>query len=202
MLDIRRGLRPSEQGYPRRIHPGGMMDISRGPAERSPRIRIMKLNRALKRRWRNPMSSTHLSLHVHIVFSTKHRFPFIRDEWRERLYAFLGGAIRTAGAIPESVGGTNDHVHLLIGIRATHCVADIARDIKHASSKWIHENIGNKKFGWQDGYGAFTISASQLDAVKEYIRNQAEHHRKRTFEEEYVDFLKRAQVDYEEKYLW
>jgi REP element-mobilizing transposase RayT len=162
----------------------------------------MKLDRALKGRWRNPMPSTHLSLHVHVVFSTKNRYPFITHEWRERLHAFLGGAIRAAGCIPESVGGTIDHVHLLIGIRATHCVADITRDIKHASSKWIHETIGNKKFGWQDGYGAFTVSASQLDAVKEYIRNQAEHHRKRTFEEEYVDFLKRAEVDYEEKYLW
>lgn len=148
------------------------------------------------------MPSTHLSLHVHVVFSTKNRYPFITDEWRERLHAFLGGAIRTAGCIPECIGGTADHVHLLIGIRATHGLADIVRDIKHASSKWAHESIGSKKFAWQDGYGAFTVGASQLEATKEYIRNQAEHHRKRTFEDEYVDFLKSERVDYEPKYLW
>jgi REP element-mobilizing transposase RayT len=148
------------------------------------------------------MSSTHLSLHFHIVFSTKNRFPFIADDWRERLHSFLGGAVRNASCIPEAVGGTNDHVHLLIGLGATHCLADVMRDIKRASSKWIHETIGERKFGWQDGYGAFTIGASQRDAVKTYIRNQVQHHRKVTFEEEYVDFLKRAELDYDEKYLW
>lgn len=148
------------------------------------------------------MPSTHLSLHVHVVFSTKNREPFISDEWRERLHAFLGGALRTAGCVPECVGGTSDHVHLLIGIRATHCLADVMRDIKQSSSKWVHETLGLRAFGWQDGYGAFTVGASQLEAVKAYIKNQPEHHRKRTFQEEYVEFLKRYGVDYEEKYLW
>ncbi len=148
------------------------------------------------------MPSTHLSLHVHVVFSTKNRFPFITDEWRERLHSYLGGAVRTAQCVPECIGGTNDHVHLLLGIRATQCLADIVRDIKQSSSKWIHRTIGAKKFAWQDGYGGFTVSASQLETVKAYIENQVEHHRKRTFEEEYLEFLKRAQVDYDEKYLW
>ena len=148
------------------------------------------------------MSSTHLSLHVHIVFSTKHRFPFIVDDWRERLHAFIGGAIRTTGCVAESVGGTTDHVHLLIGIRATHCVADVVRDIKHASSQWIHETIGVKKFGWQDGYGAFTIGASQISVVKDYISRQLEHHRKRTFQDEYLAFLERYRVQYDECFLW
>ena len=148
------------------------------------------------------MPSTHLSLHIHVVFSTKHREPFIADDWRERLHAFLGGAIRTAGCVPEGVGGTSDHVHLLIGIRATHNLADVVRDIKHASSKWVHETIGMKGFGWQDGYGAFTVGASQIAAVKEYIARQIEHHRKRTFQEEYLEFLKRYGVEYHEKYLW
>lgn len=148
------------------------------------------------------MSSTHLSLHVHVVFSTKNRFPFIVDDWRERLHAFIGGAVRTAGCVAESVGGTNDHIHLLIGIRATHCVADVVRDVKHASSQWIHETIGVKKFGWQDGYGAFTIGASQITAVKGYINRQVEHHRKRTFQEEYVAFLERYRVQYDERFLW
>jgi putative transposase len=148
------------------------------------------------------MPSTHLSLHVHVVFSTKNRESFIAEEWRERLHAFLGGAIRTAGCVPECIGGTSDHVHLLIGIRATHCLADVMRDIKPASSKWVHEIVGVGDFGWQDGYGAFTVSASQLEAVKNYIKNQVEHHRRRTFKEEYLEFLKRNDVDYDEKYLW
>ena len=148
------------------------------------------------------MPSTHLSLHFHIVFSTKDRFPFIVDDWRNRLHAYLGGAVRTAGCVPECIGGTADHVHLLIGMRATHRLADVVRDIKQSSSKWVHEEIGSKKFGWQDGYGAFTVAASQIETVKDYINNQVEHHRKRTFQEEYVEFLERSGVEYDKRYLW
>ncbi len=148
------------------------------------------------------MPSTHLSLHVHLVFSTKHRQPFIANEWREQLHAFLGGTIRTAGCIPECIGGTANHIHLLIGIKATQTLADIVRDIKHASSKWVHQAIGLRSFGWQDGYGAFSVSASQIPATKDYIRNQENHHRKRAFEEEYVEFLRVNDVKYDEKYLW
>jgi putative transposase len=148
------------------------------------------------------MSSTHLSLQIHVVFSTKNRFPFIADEWRDRLHAFIGGTVRTAGAIPLCVGGTNDHVHLLIGIRATHCLADILRDIKHASSEWVHRTIGVNKFAWQEGYGAFTVGASQIGTVSEYIQNQVEHHRRKTFQEEYVAFLDRCGVEYDKRYLW
>ena len=148
------------------------------------------------------MPSTHLSLHVHIIFSTKNREPFIANEWRDRLHAFLGGAVRTAHCVPEAIGGTSDHVHLLIGIRATHRLADVMRDIKQASSKWVHELIGLRSFGWQDGYGAFTVGASQIDQVKEYIRKQAEHHRKRTFQDEYVEFLKRYGIEYDDRYIW
>jgi REP-associated tyrosine transposase len=108
------------------------------------------------------MPSTHLSLHVHVIFSTKNREPFIADNWCERLHAFLGGATKTAECVPEAIGGTSDHVHLLIGIRATHRLADVIRDIKQASSRWVHQTIGLKCFGWQDGYGAFTAGASRF----------------------------------------
>jgi len=148
------------------------------------------------------MPSTHLSLHVHVIFSTKNREPFIADNWCERLHAFLGGATKTAECVPEAIGGTSDHVHLLIGIRATHRLADVIRDIKQASSRWVHQTIGLKCFGWQDGYGAFTVGASQIDQVKHYIRNQAEHHRKRTFQDEYLEYLNRYRIDYDEKYVW
>ncbi len=148
------------------------------------------------------MPSTHLSLHFHLIFSTKHRHPLIALEWRERLHAFLGGATRTLGGVPEAVGGTCDHVHLLIGLRATHNLADVLREIKSASSRWVHGTMGVKGFAWQDGYGAFTVSASRISSVKEYIMQQEEHHRRRTFQEEYVEFLKQSGIEYDENYLW
>jgi REP element-mobilizing transposase RayT len=148
------------------------------------------------------MPSTHLSLHIHVVFSTKNRRPYISEDCRDRLHAFLGGAVRTAGCVPQCIGGTSDHVHLLIGIRATHRLADVMRDIKQSSSRWVHETLGIRDFGWQDGYGAFSVAPSQREAVKTYIKNQVKHHLKRTFQEEYVEFLERSGVEYDEKYLW
>ncbi len=148
------------------------------------------------------MPSTHLSLHYHVVFSTKERRAFIHDLWRERLHAYLGGAIRTVGAVAETVGGVSDHVHCLISLRATHRLADVVRDIKTASSEWVHQEIKMATFSWQEGYGAFTVSASLLDVVREYIANQIEHHRKRSFQEEYREMLVKSGLKFDEKYLW
>jgi putative transposase len=148
------------------------------------------------------MPSTHLSLHYHIVFSTKDRKPQIVDKWATRLHEYLGGLIRAADAIPESIGGVPDHVHLLVGLRATHTLANFVQDIKQTSSRWIHETIGAEDFVWQQGYAAFTVSASNREAVKEYIIKQPEHHRTKTFQDEYVAFLKKHEIEYEEKYLW
>jgi putative transposase len=148
------------------------------------------------------MPSTHLSLHFHIVFSTKNRQPFIADDWRGRLHEYLGGLVRAADGIPEAIGGTNDHVHLLVGMRATHALASFVQDIKQTSSRWIHETIGVKNFAWQPGYGAFTVSVSNCDAVRIYVADQAEHHRIKSFQEEYVAFLQKHHVEYDEKYLW
>jgi REP element-mobilizing transposase RayT len=148
------------------------------------------------------MPSTHLSLHYHVVFSTKDRQPFIADAWRARLHEYLGGLIRTAGGVPENVGGTADHAHILLGLRATHTLADFVQDIKQTSSHWIHETIGANDFAWQPGYGAFTVSESNRDAVKKYIDDQEEHHRIKTFQEEYVAFLKKHRVKYDERYVW
>jgi len=148
------------------------------------------------------MSSTHLSLHCHVIFGTKHQRPLIAADWRPRFHAYLGGAIRTLDAVPEAVGGVADHVHLLIGFRATHWLSDVMRDVKRVSSAWVHETIGDKQFEWQDGYGAFSVSASMIEKVKHYIANQEEHHRKKTFQEEYVEFLKASGVEYDERYLW
>jgi REP element-mobilizing transposase RayT len=148
------------------------------------------------------MSSTHLSLHCHIIFGTKHQRPLIATDWRPRFHAYLGGAIRTLDAVPEAVGGVADHVHLLIGFRATQRLSDIMRDVKRTSSAWVPETIGDREFEWQDGYGAFSVSASLLEKVRQYIANQEEHHRKRTFQEEYVEMLKSSGVEYDERYLW
>ena len=148
------------------------------------------------------MPSTHVSLHYHIVFSTKDREPLIPKSWRERLHSYLGGVVRTANGTAEAVGGVADHAHLLLGLRATHCLADIVRDIKTLSSRWVGQEGLEANFSWQEGYGAFTVSPHHRDAVRKYISNQEAHHQSRTFQEEYIDFLHRGGVEYDERYLW
>ena len=123
------------------------------------------------------MSSTHLSLHYHIIFGTKNHQPMIQSAWRGDLHAYLGGIVRTANGIAESVGGVSDHVHLLVGLRATHRLADVLRELKSVSSGWVHDEIRVSNFAWQEGYGAFTVSPSERGAVRRYIEQQAEHHR-------------------------
>lgn len=148
------------------------------------------------------MPSTHTSLHYHLVFSTRDRIPSIRADIRERLHAYLGGVIRGIGGTPLEVGGVADHVHLFVGLKPTHVVADVMRALKGDSSKWMRSELGVRDFAWQEGYGAFTVSKSSVDAVREYVRNREEHHRKRTFQEEYVEFLQKMQIEYDERYLW
>lgn len=148
------------------------------------------------------MSSTHLSLHYHVVFSTKERHPLIDQEWRDRLHAYLGGIIRDIGGVPECIGGVADHVHLLIGLKATHRLCDVIRDIKVSSSKWIHDTLALREFAWQDGYGAFTVSENRRESVKRYIQNQEAHHKTRAFEDEYLTFLRQAGVEFDERFLW
>ncbi len=148
-----------------------------------------------------PMSSTHLSLHYHLIFGTKNQEPLISSGWRDRLHAYLGGVIRTLNGVPEAVGGVADHVHLLVGLRATHTLADVLREIKSVSSAWVHEDVAVSSFAWQEGYGGFTVSASQLEKVRVYIQRQEEHHRTRTFREEYLKLLQRIGVEFDERYL-
>jgi len=117
------------------------------------------------------------------------------------LHACLGAIIRTADGITESIGGASDHVHLLIGLRATHRLADVLRELKAVSSGWVDNEIGIRGFAWQEGYGAFTVSASQRGAVCRYIERQEEHHRTRTFREEYLDLLRRSSMEFDERYV-
>ena len=147
------------------------------------------------------MSSTHLSLHYHFVFGTKEHAPVIAPAWRSELHAFMGGIIRTLGGVPHAVGGVADHVHLLVGLRATHCMSDVMRELKAVSSRWVHETAGLRSFAWQEGYGAFTVSASQQEVVRNYIQKQEQHHRTRTFREEYLELLKRSGVEFDLRYF-
>jgi putative transposase len=147
------------------------------------------------------MPSTHLSLHYHIVFGTKNHDPIIQPEWRNDLHAYLGGIIRTLGGVAEIIGGASDHVHLLVGLHATHCLADVLRELKSVSSGWVHDQIGVRLFAWQEGYGAFTVSASQRNVVRGYIERQPEHHRTRTFRDKYRELLRRHSVEFDERYV-
>jgi putative transposase len=147
------------------------------------------------------MPSTYLSLHYHLVFGTKNREPFIAPAWKSRLHDYLGGTIRGLGGYPEGVGGVADHVHLLVGLKATHCLADVLRELKKASSAWVHEEIGLRGFAWQEGYAAFTVSATSREAVRHYIANQEEHHRVKSFREELIEMLNKAGIEYDAQYL-
>lgn len=147
------------------------------------------------------MSSTYLSLHYHLVFGTKNREALIAPEWRARLHDYLGGTIRGLGGYSEEVGGVGDHVHLLVGLKATHCLADVLRELKKASSIWVHNELGLRSFGWQEGYAAFTVSATSREAVRHYIANQEQHHRVKSFREELVGMLNKAGVEYDPKYF-
>jgi putative transposase len=147
------------------------------------------------------MSSTYLSLHYHLVFSTKHREPFIQPKWRSRLHEYLGGTVIGLGGSTHSVGGTADHAHLLVELRSTHKLCDFLRELKKASSMWVHQELGIRPFEWQEGYAAFTVSASEIPKVERYIQNQEEHHRHRTFLEELRIMLERSGVKFDEKYL-
>ena len=148
------------------------------------------------------MPSTHTSLHYHIVFSTKNREPLLAAADCVRLHAYLGGVIRGMDGVPHAIGGVNDHVHVLAGLRPTHRLSDVMRELKADSSTWIQREFQMPGFHWQEGYGAFTISAGHLAKVSDYVLNQEAHHRGTTFQEEYVTLLRKGLVEYDDRYLW
>ena len=147
------------------------------------------------------MPSTHTCLIYHLIFATKNREPVIAAEWRSRLHEYLGGAVRGLDGISQGVGGVADHVHLLVGLKPTHCVSDFMRALKKSSSIWVSETIGLHGFHWQEGYAAFTVSASARATVQKYIADQEEHHRVKSFREELIEFLKKSEIPFDEKYL-
>jgi len=149
------------------------------------------------------MADTYYSINIHYVFSTKGRRPLITGALMSRLPQFISGILRTHGAKALSIGGTADHLHILASLPAALSVSKAAQLVKGGSSKWVHDTFpDNREFSWQDGYAAFSVSVSQIPATVAYIENQADHHAKRTFKEEYVSFLTKNGVDFDERYLW
>jgi REP element-mobilizing transposase RayT len=146
---------------------------------------------------------SYVSSCFHCVFSTKERRKLIAPALQERLWPFLGGIARQNGMTPVIVGGMEDHVHILLSLPATMPVAKAMQLIKGGSSKWIHEEFPDHRlFAWQEKYGAFSVSVSQLETITNYIKNQKEHHRRRSFQEEFLMLLKKHRIEFDERYLW
>ena len=149
------------------------------------------------------MSRTYTHLLTHLVFSTKGRVRLIAPEVKAELHAYLGGLARELKGKPYSVNGTDDHVHMLISLPPATSISDAVRFIKSNSSGWIHEKWPcRRSFAWQLGYGAFSVSKSSVHEVIQYIHDQEEHHRKVTFQQELVAFLKKHEIDYDPRYIW
>jgi REP element-mobilizing transposase RayT len=148
------------------------------------------------------MANTYTSLNYHVVFSIKERHPSLSDNVRERLFGYLGGIARENDMKALGIGGAADHVHLLPSIPASLTVSKAIQLIKGGSSRWLKQTFADMNhFAWQAGYAAFTVSQSQLDDVREYVRTQAKHHRTKTFAQEYRAFLQRHRIEYDERYL-
>jgi putative transposase len=149
------------------------------------------------------MAHTFTHLLTHIVFSTKDRAPLLDAELKSRLFPYLGGIIRAHDGKALIINGPADHVHILASLAAKHSLSDLMRELKADSTGWVHKNVPNQKaFAWQIGYGAFSVSHSNLAEVEKYIANQEEHHKRMSFQEEFVAFLKKHEIQYDEKYLW
>jgi REP element-mobilizing transposase RayT len=150
------------------------------------------------------MSQSLSSVYLHIVFSTKDRFPFLSDEVvRGEVHAFLGGIAAKLNCPPLLVGGVSDHVHLLLQLGRSVSLADLVKELKRGSNLWIQKRFPQmEKFAWQSGYGAFSVSVSNLEAVRIYIEKQKEHHARCSFQDEFRSFLEKHQVAFDEKYVW
>jgi putative transposase len=148
------------------------------------------------------MPHTHTNLLTHVIFGTKDRMPLIPSDVKPQSHAYLGGIVREIGGKAYVIGGTADHVHLLISLRPAHSLSDALRVLKANSSRWMHDEKRVSKFGRQPGDGAFSVSQSNVKAVAEYIEHQEEHHRKISFHDEFVAFLKKHNIEFDEQSLW
>ncbi|MCM4161757.1 IS200/IS605 family transposase [Antarcticibacterium flavum] len=149
------------------------------------------------------MGQTLVKNYLHLIFSTKHREPLIKPSVEEELHRYLGGICKKLDCHALIIGGHNDHVHILCLLSKKIALMKLIEELKSHSSKWIKtKGLEYENFYWQNGYGAFSVNPSEVDKVSTYITNQFDHHRKRTFQEEYLTFLNNYNVDYDEKYVW
>ncbi|HQU30638.1 MAG: IS200/IS605 family transposase [Planctomycetia bacterium] len=149
------------------------------------------------------MAGTFSQVYIQVVFTVKGWENLIRKEWKDELYKYIAGVIKGKEQKPIIVNGMPDHIHAFVGLRPAMAIADLVRDIKNNSSNFINEKkLVTGKFSWQEGYGAFSYSHSHIQNVYDYILNQEEHHRTKTFREEYIDFLKKFEIEYNENYLF
>jgi REP element-mobilizing transposase RayT len=149
------------------------------------------------------MAQSHCNLLYHIVFSTKYREPWLDHALRPRVHAHIGGIIHDEGGIPLIINGVADHVHILAKLRQDKALSDVVRAIKAKSSGRVHRQVPQcKEFRWQNGYGSFTVSESQVGRVRAYIMRQEEHHRTRSFQEEFIALLEAHHIEYDPRYLW
>jgi REP element-mobilizing transposase RayT len=149
------------------------------------------------------MAQTFTNLLYHCIFSTRDRQPQIDEELRPQLFAYVGGIVRAMDGVALTINRVADHLHLLLSLPPTVAIAEAMRVVKANSSKWVHEQWPERaSFAWQTGYGAFTVSQSQAGSVKQYIAEQEEHHKRMTFQEEFVAFLKRHGIAFDERYIW
>ena len=146
-------------------------------------------------------SGTYTRLYIQMIFAVEQRRSLISTKWEEELYKYMTGIITNKDQKLLAINGAYDHIHIFIGMKPTCCISDLVREVKKSSTNFINERFLNN-FNWQDGYGAFSYSHSSLDSVIKYIQNQKEHHKKRTFKEEYIDFLEKFEIEYQEEYLF
>ena len=149
------------------------------------------------------MTNTYTQIHIQFVFAVKYRKGLIGEEWKDEFYKYITGIIKNNKHKMLIINGMPDHIHILIGMRPTQSVSDLMQDIKGDSSKWINgKKFMKEKFEWQEGYGAFSYGKSQIKNVITYIENQEKHHRKKTFKEEYIEFLQKFEIDYNEQFIF
>lgn len=149
------------------------------------------------------MANTYTQIHLQIVFIVKYRGRVVHNSGKHKLYKYITGIVQNNGHKLIAINGMPDHIHMLIGMRPTQSLSELMQDVKRCSSKWINESkLVQEKFAWQEGYGAFSYSKSDLQDVIDYIENQEEHHKTRSFKEEYIHLLNSFEVVFEEKYLF
>lgn len=148
------------------------------------------------------MANTFTQIYLQLVFAVQDRTSLIRSDWKDELYKYITGIVQNNNHKLIAINGMPNHLHILVGYKPHQLVPDLLQDIKGSSSTWINvRGFANGKFRWQSGYGAFSYSHSQIDRVVKYIRNQEEHHKKKTFREEYIELLKRFNIPYDERYV-